>query len=130
VTERHQRDGGQRDVAKVGKNWWGGAKCVAKKEVEVCKHEEPLICQQFPCLSLEEKEKPRGMPRCQVLAIKEKHSKMLKDTQLHGNSSSLLNFTQFHSTCFSLGLISCFLFCNLEVNPAASAAGILVQELR
>jgi len=34
-----------------------------------------------------------------------KHSKMLEvSTQLHGNGSSLLNFTQFHSTCFSLGL--------------------------
>jgi len=47
--ERHKRDGGQRDVAEVGKNWWGGAKYMAKKEVEVCKLEEPLICQQFPC---------------------------------------------------------------------------------
>jgi len=35
VAERHKRDGGQRDVAEVGKNWCGGAWYVAKKEVEV-----------------------------------------------------------------------------------------------
>ena len=35
MAERHKRDGGQRDVAEVGKNWCGGAWYVAKKEVEV-----------------------------------------------------------------------------------------------
>jgi len=48
VAERHKRDGGWRDVAEVGKNWWGGAKYVAKKEVEVRELEELLVCQQFP----------------------------------------------------------------------------------
>jgi len=40
------------------------------------------------------------------MAINEKHLKMLEVAQLHGNSLSLLNFTQFHLMCFSLGFNS------------------------
>ena len=75
---------------------------MTKKEVEVCELEEPLICQRFP----------HPEPRCQgakcrqLMKSTQKCSKLLPLFWLHGNSLSLLNFTQCHSRHFSLGLKS------------------------
>ena len=79
---------------------------MAKKEVEVCKLEEPLICQWFP----------HPEPRCQgarfwqLMKSTQKCLKLLPLFRLHRNSSSLLNFTQCHSRHFSLGIIPHSLF--------------------
>ena len=70
---------------------------MAKKELGVCELEEPLICQQFPCLER------RSQEECQDARCRQ-HLKMLEFTWLHGNGSTLLNFTQFHLRRFSLGL--------------------------
>ena len=72
---------------------------MAKKEVAVRELEEPLICQRFP-----------HPPRCQgarcrqLMKSTRKCLKLLPLFWLHGNSLSLLNFTQCHLRRFSLGV--------------------------
>ena len=87
-------------------HWDGGEELVRWCIVHGKERTWSLRTWRTPCLSAVStpwawKER-RSQEECQD-ARHQQHLKMLKFTWLHGNGSTLLNFTQFHLRCSSLG---------------------------
>ena len=102
---RREKDGSLEDgeMSLRRKIWCGGAWYVAKEQVDIRELEEPHC---LSAASMPEKKECQGTKFCLIgrylktLDILISYSQLIR---LHRNGLSLLNFTRFHRTRFSLG---------------------------